>query len=126
MTHSICYSMSVHSSLSPFLPLPSSLFLSLSLSLPSYLPLPFFLFLFLSLDRTEQAEQCYQKALLIQPDHINANINMGHLCRLQNRWSEALKHFSIASNRRPNQSALHYYVGLVHMKMGNFEVCTNN
>ncbi len=72
-------------------------------------------------DRSQEAERCYRKALSIKPDHINANTNMGHLCRLQERWEEASRHYQTALQRRPNNTVLRYYLGLVHKRMGGAE-----
>ncbi len=77
---------------------------------------------YFDIDRFHEAEECYKKALSIQPDNINANINMGQLLRQQGRWNEALEHFTVASNRRPLQSDLHYLIGLVNMEIGNTKV----
>lgn len=74
------------------------------------------------LGRPTQAKECYLEALAIQPNHINANTNLGHYYRLQNRWKEAAKHFTIASSRTPNDPSLHYYLGLMYMEMGDNEV----
>lgn len=46
---------------------------------------------------------------------------MGHLCRLQGRWQEARKHFSVALQRRPKSPILHYYVGVVSEELGTQE-----
>jgi len=60
-----------------------------------------------------EAEECYRKALSIKADHINANINMGHLCRLQGRWLEAESHYQTALQRRPENIVVRYYLGTV-------------
>lgn len=85
-------------------------------------------------DRPHQAEKCYLKALSIKSDHINANTNMGHLCRLQGRWAEASGYYHTALQRRPNNVLLRYYLGLAHQNMGGAEnlqvrsacTCTDN
>ncbi len=74
--------------------------------------------LFLSLDRPMEAEECYRRAMSIKSDHINANTNMGHLCRLQERWEEARAHYTTAGQRRPNNFLLHYYIGFVSERIG--------
>lgn len=43
---------------------------------------------------------------------------MGHLCRLQGRWEEARRYFTIALARRPTTPTLHYYVGVVSEEIG--------
>ena len=78
-------------------------------------------FFILLIDRPEEAESCYLKALSIKPDHVNANVNMGHLCRLQQRWSEANRHYVTALGRRPNNVVVRYYMGVVLEKMGGAE-----
>ncbi len=70
------------------------------------------------LDRPLEAEECYRKALSIKSDHINANANMGHLCRLQERWVEAREYYTTAVRRRPRNSLLHYNIGFVSEKIG--------
>lgn len=69
--------------------------------------------------RPQEAESCYRKALSIKSDHINANTNMGHLCRLQERWGEAVKHYRTALVRRPDNPVLLLYLGLVLGKLGS-------
>lgn len=83
----------------------------------------------LSTDRPKEAEQCYRTALKIKPDHVTANTNMGHLCRIQGRWKEAVEHYTTASHRRPNNPILHYHIGNALIQIGgnkNFEVCTRH
>lgn len=82
-------------------------------------------FLFM-LERPTQAKECYLEALTIQPNHINANTNMGHYYRLHNRWKEAVNHFTIASNRSPNDPSLYYYLGQMYMKLGDKQVFTTS
>ena len=84
---------------------------SLPSSLPSSLPLSL-------TDRPEEAEEAYSTALSLKPDHINANTNMGHLCRLQGRWEEARHYFTSALARRPTTPTLHYFVGMASEEIG--------
>ena len=72
----------------------------------------------LLVERPIEAEECYKKALSIKHDHVNANTNMAHLCRLQKRWKEALKYYRIASQRRPNNPFHHYHIGLMLLEIG--------
>lgn len=69
-------------------------------------------------DRAQEAEEAYLSALSHKPDHINANTNMGHLCRLQSRWQAARRYFRRALQRRPRLPTLHYYVGVVSEELG--------
>lgn len=75
--------------------------------------------------RAKEAEECYKRALSIKPDHITANINMGHLCRLQERWEEALEHYDRAKERRPHSPVMHYYAGWMLGETGKGEVKGN-
>ena len=72
-------------------------------------------------DRPAEAESCYRKALSIKSDHINANINMGHLCRLQGRWVEAVQYYETALQRRPKNIVVRYQLGVVEEKIGGPE-----
>ena len=72
-------------------------------------------------DRAKEAEDCYCKALSIKADHINANTNMAHLCRIQERWEEAVTYYSTALRRRPKNPLLHYYLGFVYERLGSAE-----
>ena len=76
-------------------------------------------------DRPKEAEECYRQALSIKPDHVNANINMAHLCRLQKRWKEALSHYILASSKRPNDPVLYYYIGIMYQEIGDWKVSYN-
>ena len=80
-------------------------------------------FLFAATERASEAEHCYNRALAIQPDHVTANTNMAHLCRIQGRWEQALKHYRVASRRRPSDPRLHYYAAQMLNKRGQTEVC---
>ena len=70
-------------------------------------------------ERPEGAERCYRRALSIKPDHINANTNMGHLCRLQHRWGEASRYYRVALSRRPDNPTLLYNLGVVLERIGH-------
>lgn len=61
---------------------------------------------------------CYLRALSVKHDHINANTNLGHLCRIQGRWEEAKEHYKTALQRRPDDPLLLYNVALVLEKIG--------
>lgn len=74
-----------------------------------------------STDRPKEAEDCYRRALSIKEDHINANTNMGHLCRIQERWEEAVIHYSTVLRRRPKNPLLHYYLGFVYEQLSSAE-----
>ena len=71
--------------------------------------------------REKEAEKAYLKAIHFKPDHINGNINMGHLCRMQARWTKARRHYNVALKKRPQLATLHYYVGLVSEELGTAE-----
>jgi tetratricopeptide (TPR) repeat protein len=68
--------------------------------------------------RPKEAEEAYRTALSFKPDHLNANTNMGHLCRLQGRWEEARRYFTSALDRRPTLPTLHYFVGVASEEIG--------
>lgn len=72
-------------------------------------------------DRPEEAEASYRRALSIKSDHINANTNMAHLCRLQGRWAESRRHYQVVLTRRPESPQVLYYLGLVAEKLGEPE-----
>ena len=69
-------------------------------------------------ERALEAEEAYLTALSYKPDHVNANTNMAHLCRLQGRWQEARNYFKTALQRRPKLPTLHYYMGVVSEELG--------
>lgn len=68
--------------------------------------------------QTLEAEGSFLRALALNPSHIGANTNMAHLCRLQERWSEAKEHYKKAILRRPKDGELHYYMGFVSERLG--------
>jgi tetratricopeptide (TPR) repeat protein len=72
-------------------------------------------------DRPQEAEDCYRRALSIKGDHINANTNIAHLCRIQGRWEEAVTYYSTALRRRPKNPLLHYYLGFVYEQLSSAE-----
>lgn len=59
-------------------------------------------------------------------DHINANANMAHLCRLQERWEEATQHYKAVLARRPGNPVLLVNLAQVLQQLGStkdIQVC---
>ena len=79
------------------------------------------LFLF-ETGRAQKAEQCYLKALSLNPVSADGNINLAHLLRVTSRWHEADVQYHKALKLRPSHPQLNYFHGVVLEKLGKIKV----
>jgi tetratricopeptide (TPR) repeat protein len=73
----------------------------------------------------EDAEQLYRNILQIEPDHPNANYNLGLLMIQQNQIDDALALFTIALNANPNSTQywVNYIEALIYTE--HFDIAEN-
>lgn len=74
-------------------------------------------------DRPKEAEECYQKALSLKPDHVDTNMNAGHMYRLQERWQEAKEKYETVLARRPTFLIIRHHLGFVKEQLMLYKVC---
>lgn len=73
-------------------------------------------------DRPKEAEECYQKALTLKPDHVDTNMNAGHMYRLQERWEEAKEKYETVLTRRPTFFKIRHHLGFVNEQLMLYKV----
>ena len=73
-------------------------------------------------DRPKEAEECYLKALTLKPDHVDTNMNAGHMCRIQERWEEAKEKYEIVLKRRPSFFNIRHHLGFVNEQLKLYKV----
>lgn len=56
----------------------------------------------------EQAEEYLSRALVLDPEMVEALLAMARVCSLKRDYKESLKHLKAAAERRPNDPQLHY------------------
>ena len=74
------------------------------------------------IDRSSEAEECYKKALTLKPDHVDTNMNMGHMLRLQGRWEEAREKYQVLLKRRPSFAIIRHHLGYVNEQLMLYKV----
>lgn len=75
-------------------------------------------------DRPKEAEDCYQKALGLKPDHVDTNMNTGHMYRLQGRWQEAKEKYETVLGRRPTFLTIRHHLGFINEQLMLYKVPT--
>ncbi len=73
------------------------------------------------LEREDEAERAYRKALEIDPDYAEAHNNLGVLLQEQGRAEEAIKHLREAVRLRPRAASHHSNLGVALAEIGKFE-----
>jgi len=63
---------------------------------------------YFALNNLDKARGCYEEALKIQNDDIAALVNLGVVCRQQNRLADAIKYFLEALKINPNYFPAHF------------------
>jgi Flp pilus assembly protein TadD len=87
-----------------------------------HLSFPCAQFLTFKTDRSQEAEQCYSKALSINPNSANANTNMANLLRVGERYKQAEIRYRKALSLRADDPMLFYNLALVLEKLGKLKV----
>jgi len=75
-------------------------------------------------DRSTEAEDCYRKALMLKSDHVDTNMNMGHMFRLQGRWEEAREKYQVVLKRRSSFAIIRHHLGHVYEQLRLYKVNT--
>jgi len=75
-------------------------------------------------DRSLEAEECYGKALTLKSDHVDTNMNVGHMLRLQGRWEEAKEKYQVVLKRRPSFAIIRHHLGYVNEQLMLYKVNT--
>ena len=70
-----------------------------------------------------KAIECYDKALKIKPNFLNALINKAQLKEKLNLNDDAIKILKTAINYYPNDYFLHYTIATMYQFLGNFRNC---
>jgi len=73
-------------------------------------------------DRPKEAEECYMKALSLKSDHVDTNMNAGHMYRIQKRWDEAKERYETVLRRRPGFFKIRHHLGFVNEQLEQYKV----
>ena len=71
--------------------------------------------------QTHEAITHFQKALEIEPEHVNAHNNLGNALRQMGRADEAIVHFERALEIQPDHAKAHNNLGSVLRQMGRVD-----
>lgn len=69
----------------------------------------------------EQAEEYLSRALVLDPEMIEALMAMARVCSLKRDYKESLKYLKAAAERRPNDPQLHYRLSETYRNLGRPE-----
>lgn len=64
-------------------------------------------------ENTEEEERCYQKAIELSPDYLEAHVNYGALLQKQKRYREAEEHYVQALELRKDDPKAHFNYALL-------------
>lgn len=73
------------------------------------------------MDRREEAEQYFEKAIEMDPGHENAGILYGCYLHQNGRYGESLENFIRVIENNPNNSEVHFYVSSVLIDLKKFD-----
>jgi len=69
----------------------------------------------------DEAIECWQKAIEINPDHASAYHNMGGAFENKGDYNKAIKFYQKAIEIKPNLVNAHYFLGFVYHEIGNID-----
>src|SRR5258708_40063962 len=67
----------------------------------------------LALDQFDDAARCYQSALSINPDHVDACVGLGFVLKEKKYYREAEQYLQHALSIDPNIADAHYLLGTI-------------
>ena len=62
------------------------------------------------------------KALSLKSDHVDTNMNVGHMYRIQERWDEAKERYETVLRRRPGFFKIQHHLGFVNEQLKQYKV----
>jgi len=74
-----------------------------------------------ALDRTEEAAQCYRRAIEIKPNFSEAYFNLGTLLQAMGKSEEAVRFYQHAIELNPEFAAAQNNLGMLLMELGNID-----
>ncbi|SMN13751.1 FOG: TPR repeat [Bathymodiolus heckerae thiotrophic gill symbiont] len=75
---------------------------------------------FINKKRYDKAQQCFEKALLLDPNHTYAHSNIGQLFQEKKCFKEAQQHFEKVLSLDPEQVNSRWNLSLIQLTLGNF------
>ncbi len=75
--------------------------------------------IYLDMNRIQEAQACFEKALTLEPDYAEAHYKLGNARRLQGQLDEALACYQRAISLNPGYAEAHSNEGVVHEERGD-------
>lgn len=69
----------------------------------------------------DKARECTRRAIELQPDHIDAHINLGKILLFEGRHDEALSQYQAALRINPRYARAHSEIAYLHVSRGDRE-----
>lgn len=69
----------------------------------------------------DKAPQAYRRALAINPDNTDAQVNLGRLCQLRGNLKQARRHYKLALESAPAHQLANYNMGTIYDELDEFE-----
>ena len=71
-----------------------------------------------ALGRLNEAAASYERAIVLQPDHVNAHNNLGNVWKSLRQWDKARASFARALQYNPGNADTHYSLGILSCDVG--------
>lgn len=72
--------------------------------------------LYMVLDFRPEAERILQRALLLDPQRFGTRVNLAKLCATGRRFDEAIAHYRVALQQKPNDARLHNNLATIYAR----------
>jgi tetratricopeptide (TPR) repeat protein len=75
----------------------------------------------LFLQRTRDAQKCFEKAVTLDKDSAEGLNNLGFIAQIEKRYNRAIKYYEKALALRPNSPTFHYNLGAAYFAKHEYE-----
>ncbi len=69
----------------------------------------------------DKAPQAYLRALKLNPNNTDAQVNLGRLCQLRGNLKQALRHYKLALEITPEHQLANYNMGTIYDELDEFD-----
>jgi len=78
----------------------------------------------LFLQRSKEAQKCFEQALAIDKNSAEGLNNLGFIAQIQKRYNRAIKYYNKALEIRPNSPTFHYNLGSAYFAKHDYQKAT--